>query len=190
MGRFSCHFSNKKGRDIGHGLRCRNKKAVGSLKEVPTASNHFNSYASAVDKPLPMAVLPPPVSHVVALVAHLLPANPFSKTAFPYQTLNNVSNGIFKIREAPGDRAFSHIPRLEAESEGRSASGLSRRRISSMSAAKTAVQPEVSLNGLSQTWRTGSRGARPPPEEFPTAGKTSCCLCDSAWTPHFTGKSK
>jgi len=42
----------------------------------------------------------------------------FSKVIFSYQTLNNVSNGIFKIMEVPGDRAFAHIPPGEAGSEG------------------------------------------------------------------------
>jgi len=82
MGRFSCHFSNKKGRDIGHGLFYRNKKSRGVLEEVPTASNHFNSCSLAVDKPLPMAILPPPISHAVELVRHLLPADPFFKSGF------------------------------------------------------------------------------------------------------------
>jgi hypothetical protein len=66
-----------------------------------------------------MAVLPPPVFHAVEIIGHLLPADPFfSKVAFSYQTLNNVSNGIFKIMEVPGDRAFAHIPAAEAGSEG------------------------------------------------------------------------
>jgi hypothetical protein len=76
MDRFSCRFSNQKGRDIGHGLWVKTKKPRGPEK-VPTASNHFNSCASAVDKPLPMAVLPPPVFYAAELVNHLLPADPF-----------------------------------------------------------------------------------------------------------------
>jgi len=55
---------------------------------------------------------------LLSLFVIFFPPILFSKVTFPYQTLNNVSNGIFKIMEAPGDRAFAHIPPAEAGSEG------------------------------------------------------------------------
>jgi hypothetical protein len=42
----------------------------------------------------------------------------FPKVIFSYQTLNNVSNGIFKIMEVPEDRAAAHIPPAESGSAG------------------------------------------------------------------------
>jgi hypothetical protein len=53
---------------------------------------------------------------LLSLFIILFPPVFFSMMAFCYQTLSNVSNGIFKITEVPGDRAFAHIPVAEAGS--------------------------------------------------------------------------
>jgi hypothetical protein len=54
-----------------------NKKAVGSLKRSPRLPIISHHALLAVDKPLPMAVLPPPKSHAVDLVCHHFCADPF-----------------------------------------------------------------------------------------------------------------
>jgi hypothetical protein len=51
MGHFSSVFSNKKGRDIGHGLLVETKKPWGP-EEVPTALYLFNSCAQQWTNPL------------------------------------------------------------------------------------------------------------------------------------------
>jgi hypothetical protein len=76
MGRFSCgSLKIKKGRDFWSRPFSGNKKAVGSGKRSPRLQIDSMHAFLAVDKPLPMAVLPPPVSQAVKFVRHF-PATP------------------------------------------------------------------------------------------------------------------
>jgi hypothetical protein len=58
------------------------QKSRGVSEEVPTAFIFSIHALLAVDKPFPHVVPPPPVSHAVELVQHLLNTDPFSKSGF------------------------------------------------------------------------------------------------------------